>query len=123
MKLNKQTKKLFHHNRRKIRTRARLFGTTERPRLSVYKSNKHIYAQIINDEMGATIVSSSDKEIILKKEGRGLLKELAARVGADVAKKAKIKKINKVVYDRGGFLYTGAVKALADAARKEGLVF
>jgi len=114
-------KKLILRNRRKKRTRAKLFGTAERPRLSIYKSNKHIYAQIINDEEGATIVSASDANLSLKK--KDALKVRAVEVGVSVAKKANKKNIKKVVYDRGSFLYAGAVKVLADAARKEGLQF
>lgn len=106
--------------RRSARTRAKLFGTAERPRLSVYRSNSHIYAQIINDEDGVTVAASSDIALKIKKN---TLTERAVLVGADIAKKAKQKKIIKAVFDRGGFLYTGIIKALADAARKEGLQF
>src|SRR3989344_2540711 len=113
--------KSFHHGRRSARTRAKLFGTALRPRLSVYKSNKHIYAQIINDEKGVTIAASSDAGASLKT--KNALTARAVEVGADVAKKAKKKNITRVVYDRGGFSYTGVIKALADAARKEGLQF
>ena len=116
-----QSKKLAYRTRRSARTRAKLFGTAECPRLSVYKSNKHIYAQLINDEKGETIAASSDATISTKK--KMAMKERAAAVGADVAHKAKQKHVARVVFDRGGFLYAGVIKALADAARKEGLQF
>jgi large subunit ribosomal protein L18 len=101
------------------RTRAKIHGTAERPRLSVNISNKHIIAQIIDDDKGvtlayATTVGSKDK---------GSKTELAAKIGAEIAKKAKKAKIEKVVFDRGARLYAGRLSALADAARKEGLEF
>lgn len=101
------------------RTRAKIHGTAERPRLSVNISNKHIIAQIINDDESktlayATTVGSKDK---------GTKTELAAKVGSEIAKKAKKAKIEKVVFDRGSRLYAGRLSALADAARKEGLEF
>ena len=101
------------------RTRAKIHGTAERPRLSVNISNKHIIAQIINDDKGvtlayATTVGSKDK---------GSKTELAAKIGSEIAKKAKKAKIEKVVFDRGARLYAGRLSALADAARKEGLEF
>ena len=100
-------------------TRAKIHGTAERPRLSVNISNKHIIAQIIDDDKGvtlayATTVGSKDK---------GSKTELAAKIGAEIAKKAKKAKIEKVVFDRGARLYAGRLSALADAARKEGLEF
>lgn len=101
------------------RTRAKIHGTAERPRLSVNISNKHIIAQIIDDDKGVTLayvttVGSKDK---------GSKSELAAKIGAEIAKKAKKAKIEKVVFDRGARLYAGRLSALADAARKEGLEF
>ena len=101
------------------RTRAKIHGTAERPRLSVNISNKHIIAQIIDDDKGitlayATTVGSKDK---------GSKTELAAKIGSEIAKKAKKAKIEKVVFDRGSRLYAGRLSALADAARKEGLEF
>jgi len=101
------------------RTRVKIHGTAERPRLSVNISNKHIIAQIIDDDKGvtlayATTVGSKDK---------GSKTELAAKIGAEIAKKAKKAKIEKVVFDRGARLYAGRLSALADAARKEGLEF
>ena len=88
------------------------------PRLSVFKSNKHISAQIIDDENSLTIVSAHSREV----KGKSF-KEKSTLVGESIATKAKAKKISRVVFDRGGFIYTGNIKALADGARKGGLVF
>ena len=103
------------------RTRAKIHGTADRPRLSVHISNQHIIAQIIDDEKGNTLVSASslDKELKLKK----LNIEAATKVGESLAKKAKKAGIKKVVFDRGGYKYHGRVKALAEAARENGLEF
>ena len=120
MTLKIHIQKLSHRKRRAARTRAKLFGTKVCPRLSVFRSNKHIYAQVIDDDAKSTIVSSSD---VALKAGKKTLRERASLVGADVAKKAKKQKIDKVVFDRGGFSYTGVVEALASSARKEGLKF
>ncbi len=90
------------------------------PRLSVYRSSKHIYAQIINDETGKTLLASSDKEV---KAGKATKTETAMKVGGAIAKKAIAKKINKVVFDRGRSRYHGRVKALAEGARSGGLKF
>lgn len=106
--------------RRHIRVRNKVSGTPERPRLSVYRSNKQIYAQIIDDIAGTTIVSASS--LNLKIENGGNV-EAAAKVGAEIAKLAQDKEIKSVVFDRGGYLYHGRVKALADAAREAGLEF
>jgi len=111
-------------NRVHSRIRKRLQGTSERPRLSVFKSNQHIYAQIIDDTKGITLVSSSTLSPSLKAElESGNTVEAAMKIGADIAKKALEKGISKVVYDRGGFLYHGKIKALADSARENGLEF
>lgn len=109
--------------RRKRVIRKKIFGTALKPRLSVYRSNRYIYVQAIDDEKGITIASSSS--LLFKEKGAGvkLNKEIAAKVGEDIAKKLLSKKIEKVVFDRNGFLYTGRIKALADAARKAGLKF
>jgi large subunit ribosomal protein L18 len=104
--------------RRHARIRSKISGTSDRPRLSVFRSNKSIYAQIIDDENGVTIVSSSDI-----KETKGTKIERAQNVGKEIAQKAKEKKITKVVFDRGGYLFAGRVKALAEAAREAGLKF
>jgi large subunit ribosomal protein L18 len=97
-------------------------GTPERPRLAVFRSLKHIYAQVIDDLSGQTLVSASDTEDALRK-ATGKKADMASKVGALVAERAKEKGIAAVVFDRGGFQYHGRVKALADAARTAGLVF
>lgn len=109
--------------RRKKRTRAKIFGSKIRPRLSVYASNKHIYVQIIDDEKGKTLASFSDKKIN-EKESKSKTKTVrAGLVGEGLAKVAISKKISKVVFDKGGYKYHGRVKALAEGARKGGLDF
>lgn len=112
-----KTKKTENRVRRHARIRSHLSGTTEVPRLSVFKSNKGIYAQVIDDSKGVTLASASSLKL------KGTMMEKSAVVGEAVAKMAIDKKIKKVVFDRGGFLYTGHVKNLADAARKAGLTF
>lgn len=104
-----------------LRVRNKISGTAERPRLCIYRSNNHIYAQIIDDVAGTTLVSAStlDKEVKTKYAN----KEAAKEVGTLVAKRALDKKITDVVYDRGGYIYHGVVKELAEAAREAGLVF
>lgn len=104
--------------RRHAKVRAQVFGTKERPRLAVFKSNRYIYAQIIDDTEGKTLASASSI-----KAKKGTLKENAARVGVEIAKAAKEKKVEKVVFDRGGFIYAGHVQVFADSARKAGLIF
>jgi len=106
--------------RRHARVRKNVFGTEIRPRLNVFRSNAEIYAQIIDDETGTTLVSSSS--IALKIKNGGNI-EGAAAVGADIAKKALEKNIKQVVFDRGGYQYHGRVEALANAARENGLEF
>ena len=110
--------------RRHVRLRRNLAGTTARPRLAVYRSLNGIYAQIIDDEKGITLVSCStiDKEIAKSCKGKNR-KEQAKLVGETLAKRALKKKIKTVVFDRGGYLYTGRVQALADGAREAGLEF
>lgn len=102
--------------------RNKISGTSERPRLCVFRSNNHIYAQIIDDVKGATIVASStlDKDFALDKKNNV---EAAAAIGVNIAKKAVEKGIESVVFDRGGYVYHGKIKALADAARENGLIF
>ncbi len=104
-----------------LRVRNKINGTAERPRLCVYRSNNHIYAQIIDDVARTTLVSAStlDKEVKTKHSN----KEAAKEVGTLIAKRALDKKITNVVYDRGGYIYHGVVKELAEAAREAGLVF
>jgi large subunit ribosomal protein L18 len=103
------------------RIRRKVTGTQERPRLAVFKSLKHIYAQVIDDASGKTIVSASTRE---KDAGaKGSNAAAAKAVGALIARKAKDKGVTRVVFDRGGYLYHGNIKALADAARENGLEF
>ena len=101
------------------RTRAKIHGTTDRPRLSVFFSNQHIVAQIINDDNGKTLVYATT----VGSKITGTKTERAAKIGEEIAKKAKAAKISKVVLDRGAKLYAGRISALAEAARKEGLEF
>ncbi|QSX06005.1 50S ribosomal protein L18 [Sedimentibacter sp. zth1] len=119
-KVNRNQKRVNRHN--KIRNK--IVGTPERPRLNVYRSSKNIYAQVIDDVTGTTITSAStkDKEIVAKVTELNKT-EAAKLVGAEVAKKANEKGIKSVVFDRGGYLYHGRVKSLADAARENGLEF
>ncbi|MBP1708293.1 MAG: ribosomal protein [Deltaproteobacteria bacterium] len=119
-----ENKKVAARLRRKKRIRSRIQGTPERPRLNVFRSLKHIYAQAVVDTTGKTLVSAST----LSPEIRGTLKyagnvEAAKKVGELIAKKCLEKGIPKVVFDRSGYLYHGRIKALADAARASGLIF
>ena len=115
--LEKQQKRIRRHKR----VRAKISGTKERPRLCIFKSTKYIYAQLIDDERGKTLVAASSRE--LKKVKNAKKVDLAKEVGKLIAKKAKDKKIEKVVFDRGGYQYHGRVKAVAEGAREEGLKF
>lgn len=101
------------------RTRSRIHGTAERPRLTVNISNAHITAQVINDDKGETLAYATT----VGKKASGTMSERAAAIGTEIAKAAKAKKITQVVFDRGAKLYAGRMSALADAARKEGLEF
>jgi large subunit ribosomal protein L18 len=112
--------KAKRYDQRKRRVRAKVIGTAARPRLSVFRSNVHIYGQIINDEKGETLLTYSDIKIKKEKMTKTMI---AGRVGEEIAKKALAKKIKTVVFDRNGFMYHGRVKALAEGARKGGLVF
>jgi len=104
--------------RRHKRIRAKVIGTKVMPRLSVFKSNNYLYAQIIDDGKGATLAARSDKGV------KGKTKtQRAKEAGRALAKDAQAKKISKVVFDRGGFIFTGRVKALAEGAREGGLIF
>jgi large subunit ribosomal protein L18 len=107
-----------------VRIRKKLRGTTERPRLTVFRSTAHIYAQVVDDSKGVTLVaaSSTEKAAAVKK-GAGGNVAAAKEIGKRVAERAKENGINKVVFDRGGYIYHGRVKALADAAREAGLEF
>ena len=117
----KKTDRNMERRRRHLRVRKKISGTSERPRLCVYRSNSNLYAQIIDDVAGKTLVSCStlDKDIKEKHANKVAAKE----VGAMIAKKAKAKKITTVVFDRGGYIYHGVVKELAEAARESGLDF
>ena len=117
----KKVDKKAKRQKRHLRVRKKVFGTTERPRLSVFKSEKNIYAQVIDDVNGVTLVAASslDKDFSAK----GGNKEGAKLVGELVAKKAVAKGINEVVFDRGGYIYHGRIKELAEAAREAGLQF
>lgn len=108
--------------KRHARVRAKLTGTAERPRLNVFRSNQHIYAQVIDDVKGVTLVSASTLDKDLALNGTGNI-EVATKVGELVAKRAVEKGVKEVVFDRGGYLYHGRVKALAEAAREAGLQF
>ena len=117
--INKQSKNVIRE-RRHARVRAKISGTAECPRLCVYRSNKHIEAQIIDDVKRVTLVSASS--VALKLENGSNI-EAAKKVGAELAKKALAANIKNVVFDRGGYVYHGRVAALADAAREGGLEF
>ena len=113
--MNKKQEKRI---RLKKKIRTKVFGTSVRPRLSVFRSNEYIYAQIINDETGKTLFSVSDL-----KAKTGTKTERATSIGAELAKLAITKGVKSCVFDRNGFKYTGRVRALADGARKAGLLF
>jgi large subunit ribosomal protein L18 len=118
--MNSLMHKIRNQWQRKHRVRATVSGTADRPRLSVHISNKHITAQVIDDEAGKTLAYAST---VGAKSAKGSMKERAAQVGEEVAKKAKAAKVSKVVFDRGSHIYHGRVAALADAARNAGLEF
>ena len=111
--------KTLRRLRRKNRVRAKISGTASTPRLSVFRSNTHIYAQLIDDTAGKTLCSSSD----LKITNGGTKTEIATQVGTDIAAKIKALNIETIVFDRGGFQYHGRVKALAEAVRAGGIKF
>ena len=107
--------------KKKVRIRKKVFGTEERPRLVVFRSAKHIYAQLVNDDIGKTIIEAST---VTAKEASSMCGVDAAKtIGKEIAKKAQSKNISSVVFDRGGYLYHGRIKALADGAREAGLSF
>lgn len=115
--MNTKTKTQQRDRRRK-RIRAKVFGTSDCPRLSVFRSNKYISAQIIDDSLGSTLAAATTKNMKGKNNT-----EKAKAVGADIAEQAKAKKISKVVFDRGGYIYTGSIAAVALGAREAGLKF
>lgn len=112
--ISREQKRKKRHNR----VRAKVAGTADRPRLSVFKSNKDIYVQLIDDIKGVTLVAANSLKISDK-----TLSEKSNIIGLEIAKRAKDKSISKVVFDRSGYLYTGLIKALADSAREGGLEF
>ncbi len=113
---NKNKQRLHRH----IRIRAKVKGTADRPRVSVFRSNKFIYAALVDDTTGKTIAASSSAKLGLENPSNV---DAATKVGADLAQKAKDLKIEKIVFDRSGYLYHGQVKAVAEALREAGLVF
>lgn len=117
--MSKEIKKALNKSLRKARVRAKVIGTTDRPRLSVTISNKHVSAQIIDDSRGHTLASATT----VGTKQTGSLSEQAAFVGSEIAKKAKKAKVSKVVLDRNGRAYAGRLRSLAEAARQEGLEF
>lgn len=123
----KSIKNAQKHQRRHARIRAKVTGTTERPRLAVYKSNRYLHAQIIDDNAGKTLVSGSTKMVAgekgAKKTAQPKKMDAAKALGLELAKRAKAAGITAVVFDRGGFRYTGRVSMLAEAAREGGLIF
>ena len=112
------TLKVTRRNRRKRGIRRKIFGTPTQPRLSVFRSEKHLYAQVIDDVAGKTLASSSTKQL-----GIAASVETAKQVGTDLAEKAKAAGVEAVVFDRNGYKYHGRLKALAEAAREAGLKF
>jgi large subunit ribosomal protein L18 len=110
--------------KRHLRVRKKINGTTQRPRLSVFRSSKHIYAQLIDDVLGVTVASAStlDKELAGQVSNGGNI-EAARKIGELIANRAKAKGVEQIVFDRGGYLYHGRIQALADAAREAGLEF
>ncbi len=121
--LKKETRS-FIRKRKHLRVRKKVFGTPERPRLSVYRSLNHLYAQVIDDTRGVTLAAASTLSPEIREQVNGRKNIEAARiVGRLIAEKAKAQGITKVVFDRGGNLYHGRIAALADAAREQGLEF
>ena len=117
-------KKLASRMRRKRRVRKKLSGTTTRPRMTVFRSNKHIYVQVVDDVQGVTLAAASTLSPEIREEVKGLKKvEQAQKVGALCAQRCTAKSIDTIIFDRNGFDYTGRVQAIADAARKAGLKF
>jgi len=110
--------KKIQRDRRRKRIKAKVFGVADKPRLSVFRSNKHISAQLVDDSAGVTLAAATSKDMA----GKGALVKAKA-VGAKIAEQALAKKVATAVFDRGGYLYTGAVAAVADGAREAGLKF
>ena len=116
---NKEIAKRQAKTRRHKRVRSKITGTAVIPRLNLFRSNKGLFVQLINDDLGVTLVSVSEKEI----KGKKVKTDIAKEIGKLIAKKAQEKKIGKVVFDRGGYKYHGRIKAVAEGAREEGLKF
>ena len=118
--------KLKARKKKKVRIRKKVFGNEKRPRLTFFKSLKHVYAQVIDDSRGETLIYSSSKAL-LRKEGKAqktkTMKELSEHLGMEIAKKSIEKKLSRVVFDRNGYPFHGRVKAFVEGARKEGLNF
>ncbi|MEK9209414.1 MAG: 50S ribosomal protein L18 [Patescibacteria group bacterium] len=119
--MNKDRKKIDKRTARRKRTRAKIFGTSERPRLSVFRSERHIFLQLVDDEKKQTLVGASDLK--LPKTKRPTKTKAAFEAGRELAKLAKEKKIKKAVFDRGGYLFHGRVKAVAEGALAGGIEF
>ncbi len=115
----RRTGRLRRHNR----VRKKIHGTAERPRLSLYRSNKHLILQVIDDDRGVTIASATSVEAAVRSAGGGSTVAAATQLGRLVADRAKAAGVSKVVFDRGGYLYHGRVAAVAEAAREAGLEF
>jgi len=109
--------------KRHKRIRAKIHGTTGRPRLCIFRSNKHIYAQLIDDDKNKIILSAKDSELKIGKQESSNNKDAAFKIGELIASKAQEKKISEIVFDRSGYKYHGKIKALAEGARKGGLKF
>ncbi len=121
--MNKSKQKNIRRQRRRIGIRKRVSGTPTRPRLAIYRSLNHMYAQVIDDMAGTTLVSASSRDKEAKIDGTSGNSKAAESVGALLAQRAKAAGITEVVFDRGGFKFHGRIKAFADAARKGGLDF
>ncbi|MEO7804700.1 MAG: 50S ribosomal protein L18 [Actinomycetota bacterium] len=123
MSTHKTNRSVALRVRRHARVRKKILGSASRPRLAVFRSNKHVYAQVIDDSTGRTLVAASTVEPDLRAKKTGSTIQVASEVGKLVAKRALDKGVSTVVFDRGGFRFHGKVKALADGAREQGLDF
>ena len=112
-----------HRERRHLRVRSKVKGTAERPRLAVFRSLRHIYAQVVDDVRGVTVAAASSLDPAIRKDARGPKTEVSGQVGSLIAERAVAVGVGQVVFDRGGNKYHGRVRELAEAARKQGLVF
>jgi large subunit ribosomal protein L18 len=121
--MGKTSTRSLKRNRRKVSIRKHLVGTTERPRLTVFRTTKHIYAQIVDDVKGATLAAASTQSKAFKAKGHSGNSDAATKVGVLIAKAGKKAGVEKVVFDRNGNLFHGRLKALAEAAREGGLDF